>query len=152
MGTWSSIRDKASAFYHRWKPEIQIYGVGLLLTFSGLANGRHKAAGIVFTLMIVYDLMRRYGEPYRALGEQEFARRSQERRQWWKEQTEDLLSRFVVPTSVPPPAVPQSEPPSTRLILRPAVDDEEPPESPSSSLPDHDTPPPMPPPLVTHQT
>lgn len=150
MASWLSIRDKAYAFYHRWKAEIQIYGIGLLLTFSGLATGRDKAAGIVFGIMILYDLMRRFGEPYRALGEQEFARKQQARQQWWREQTEDLLGRFVVQTPPPPPA-PTSAP--TRLIPAPTNSDEEPPESPASTLPTTDGPPPPPPtPLVTHQT
>jgi hypothetical protein len=150
MASWLSIRDKAYAFYHRWKAEIQIYGIGLLLTFSGLATGRDKAAGIVFGIMILYDLMRRFGEPYRALGEQEFARKQQARQQWWREQTEDLLGRFVVQTPPPPPA-PTSAP--TRLIPAPTNSDEEPPESPASMLPTTDGPPPPPPtPLVTHQT
>jgi hypothetical protein len=149
MVTWSSIRDKAHAFYHRWKAEIQIYGLGLLLTFSGLATGRDKAAGIVFGIMILYDLMRRFGEPYRALGEQEFARRQQARQQWWREQTEDLLGRFVV-QSPPPPAAPST---LTRLIPSPSSSEEEPAESPASPLPETDgTPPPPPTPLVTHQT
>lgn len=150
MASWLSIRDKAYAFYHRWKAEIQIYGIGLLLTFSGLATGRDKAAGIVFGIMILYDLMRRFGEPYRALGEQEYARKQQARQQWWREQTEDLLGRFVVQTPPPPPA-PTSAP--TRLIPAPTNSDEEPPESPASTLPTTDGPPPPPPtPLVTHQT
>ena len=101
MASWSSIRDKAHAFYHRWKAEIQIYGLGLLLTFSGFATGRDKAAAIVFCITILYDLMRRFGEPYRALGEQEYARRQQVRQKWWREQTEDLLSRFIVPRDLP---------------------------------------------------
>lgn len=151
MASWSSIRDKAYAFYHRWKAEIQIYGIGLLLTFSGLATGRDKAAGIVFGIMILYDLMRRFGEPYRALGEQEYARKQQARQQWWREQTEDLLGRFVVQTPPPPPPAPTSTP--TRLIPSPTNSDEEPPESPASTLPTTDGPPPPPPtPLVTHQT
>ncbi len=148
MASWSSIRDKAHAFYHRWKAEIQIYGLGLLLTFSGLATGRDKAAGIVFGIMILYDLMRRFGEPCRALGEQEFARRQQARQQWWREQTEDLLGRFLVRSD--PPTAP---PAPTRLIPSPSSSEEEPPESPVSPLPETDiSPPPPPTPLVTHQT
>lgn len=150
MAFWSSIRDKAHAFYQRWKAEIQIYGLGLLLTFSGLATGRDKAAGIVFGIMILYDLMRRFGEPYRALGEQEYARRQQVRQQWWREQTEDLLSRFVVPSTPPPPSPP---PVPTRLIPSPTSSEEEPPESPSTPLPEIDSvPTPPPTPLVTHST
>ncbi len=149
MASWSSIRDKAHAFYHRWKAEIQIYGLGLLLTFSGLATGRDKAAAIVFGIMILYDLMRRFGEPYRALGEQEYARRQQAQQKWWREQTEDLLARFVVPSA--PPTTP---PPPTRLIPSPLITaEEDPPESPASPLPETDgSPPPPLTPFVTHQT
>lgn len=151
MASWSSIRDKAHAFYHRWKAEIQIYGLGLLLTFSGLATGRDKAAAIVFCITILYDLMRRFGEPYRALGEQEYARRQQARQQWWREQTEDLLSRFIVPSAPPPPTTPP--PASTRLIPSLSSSKEDPPESPSTPLPEIDSvPTPPPTPLVTHST
>ncbi len=150
MASWSSIRDNAQVFYQRWKPEIQIYGLGLLLTFSGLATGRDKAAGIVFGIMILYDLMRRFGEPYRALGEHEYARRQQARQQWWREQTEDLLARFIVPSAQPPPTPP---PASTRLIPSPSSLEEDPPESPSTPLPELDSAPAPPPtPLVTHST
>jgi hypothetical protein len=149
MAFWSSIRDKAHAFYQRWKAEIQIYGIGLLLTFSGLATGRDKAAGIVFGIMILYDLMRRFGEPYRALGEQEFARRQQARQQWWREQTEDLLGRFIVQPPPPPPATTAP----TRLIPAPLGTEEDLPESPSSPLPETDSSPTPPPtPVVTHPT
>lgn len=149
MVTWSSIRDKAHAFCHRWKAEIQIYGIGLLLTFSGLCTGREKAAGIVFGIMILFDLLRRFGEPYRALGEQEFTRRQQARQQWWREQTEDLIGRFVVQSPLPTPPSPAS----TRLIPAPSSSGEDPPESPASILPETDRPPTLPPtPVVTHPT
>lgn len=148
MVTWSSIRDKAHAFLQRWKAEIQIYGLGLLLTFSGLATGRDKAAGLVFGIMILYDLMRRFGEPYRVLGEQEFARRKQARQRWWREQTEDLLGRFVVQS--PPPAA--APPPPTRLIPAPGAQEEDLPESPVTSPSETDKPLPPPTPVVTHPT
>ena len=150
MAFWSSIRDKAHAFYQRWKAEIQIYGLGLLLTFSGLTTGRDKAAGIVFGIMILYDLMRRFGEPYRALGEQEFARRQQAQQKWWREQTEDLLGRFVVRSTPPPPTIPP--PASTRLIPAPDSPEEDLPESPSTALPDIESELPPPTPVVTHPT
>jgi hypothetical protein len=153
MEAWSSIRDKTCAFYQRWKAEIHIYGIGLLLTLSGLLTGREKAAAIVFGIMLLYDLMRRFGEPYRALGEQEITRRQQAQQQWWREQTEDLISRFLVRTTPPASATPPPPPPPTRLIAAPGSQDEEPPESPSSPLAEIERPTaPSPIPIVTHPT
>ncbi len=132
MDTWSSIRDKAQLFYRTWKPEIQIYGIGFMLTICGILTHRDTAALLVFSLTILYDIMRRFGEPYRQLGEQEIARRKREQQQWWKEQAEDMLLRFTGRR-----ASQREQTSVTRLIPAPhVVQDEEPPESPSNPLPE----------------
>ncbi len=148
MDTWSSFRDKAELFYRTWKPEIQIYGIGFMLTICGILTRRDKAALIVFGLTIIYDLMRRYGEPYRQLGEQEILRRQKKQQQWWKEQTEDILHRFIGRRAD------QDRPKETvtRLIPAPTRQGEDPPESPSSPLPEIKTTTSSVRPPVTHET
>lgn len=144
MGIWSSIRD----FYRKWKPEIDLYGIGFLLLGSALITGRWGAAIIIFVGIFIIDAMRRWGEDYRQLGEQEFARRRQANREFWAERTHDFLSRF---RKEPPPSPPAPE--VTRLIPATMREDEDPPESPEAAPlpePEKNVSPVMPP--VTHDT
>lgn len=149
MDTWSSIRDKAELFYRTWKPEIQIYGIGLMLTICGILTRRDKAALLVFSLTLLYDLMRRFGEPYRQLGAEEFKRRQLERQLWWKQQTEDLLQRLIG-RHEPPNSPVKAHPPQPLIRLNSQA--EEPPESPSSPLPESRHASSQLPPPVTHET
>lgn len=141
MGIWSSIRD----FYRKWKPEIDLYGIGFLLIISALLTNRMLAAGIVFVGMFTLDAMRRWGEPWRQIGEKEWERRRLANQQLWKERMEELFSRF------------KDEPPlpttTTHLIPRPERSELEPdlPESPAPILEPKNSLPPVAPP-VTHDT
>lgn len=147
MGIWLSIRN----FYRRWKPEIDIYGLGFLLMGSALITGRFGAAVIILVIMLMMDAMRRWGEPYRQLGEQEMERRRLANQQFWRERTADFLSRFQKdPDDAPPPASrvipnPQRLPPATDA-------DEPPPESPAPIVASEPPPPTAPIPPVTHET
>jgi len=127
MGIWSSIHD----FYLKRKPEIRLYGIGFILLASALIKEKWGAAIIVFVSVVIMDAMRRWGEDYRQLGEQEFARRRQANREFWAERTHAFISRFH--QEAPPPD-PTAE--ITRLIPAPRPDGEDPPESPAAPLPE----------------
>lgn len=138
MVIWSSIRD----FYRRWKPEIDLYGVGLVLLTSAMVTGRFAAGCIVFALVLIIDAMRRWGEPWRQLGEKEIERRRLASQERWRETLADLKARFG---KEPPPL-----PPTTRVIQAPAREDDLP-ESPAPIVESvKPAPPPIPP--VTHDT
>ena len=138
MVIWSSIRD----FYRRWKAEIDLYGVGFVLLTSALVTGRFAAGCIVLALVLIIDAMRRWGEPWRQLGEKELERRRLANQQRWQETVADLRARF---TREPPPP-----PPATRLIPAPPPE-EDLPESPAPIVEEAKPPAPIIPP-VTHNT
>lgn len=140
MGIWSSILE----FCRRWKRELRLYGAGLLLVISALATGKWAAACILLAIVIVLDAMHRWGEPWRELGEKEFARRQQANKEYWHEQTAAFLSAFQ--KDEPPPAE------TTRVISRPPADEDE--DLPESPAPIVETEKPVlpPPPVVTHDT
>lgn len=147
MGIWSSIRE----FYRRRKPEIDLYGIGFLLMGSALVTGRYAAAGVVFAIMILLDVMRRWGEPYRKLGEKEWARRQEVSQAYWREHFTAIRQRLQGDADVDEPSqttnIIPAPTPSTYL----GIDDEPPPESPAP-LQDSSKPTPPSPPSVTHDT
>jgi hypothetical protein len=146
MGIWSFIHD----FYSKWKPEIKLYGIGFLLLTSALVKGKWGAAIIIFAGVVILDAMRRWGEPYRQVGEKEFERRRQLNQEIWAERMHNLVSRF---RKEPPPLAAEPAPEVTRLIPAPRLDGEDPPESPEAAPlpePEKTVPPVMPP--VTHDT
>jgi|GEM_PF-1649434 len=142
MGIWSSIRD----FYHRWKPEIDLYGIGFLLLVSALITGRTAAAGIVFVLIVIWDIMRRWGEPWRQIGEKEMERRRRASQAIWQERFDSWFSHLQ---KEPPPHLEPDQ--QTRLIPSPTPDGEEPPESPAP-IQESEKPASVIPPPVTHDT
>lgn len=141
MGIWSSIRD----FYRRWRPELQIYGLGFMLIISALTLGRFAPAAIVFVLMCIADAMRRWGEPYRQHGKALLEIRRRAHQQEIAENVAWFMARFRK-TPPPSPALPLESP------APPA--DEDAPESPSGPLLDisPDKLPPPPAGSVTHET
>lgn len=144
MGIWSSILD----FYRRWKPEIDLYGIGLLCLVSALVTGRHAAAGIVIVLVLLIDAMRRWGEPYRQIGKAEMEQKHRASKAYWEERFSDWFGRHRPDPATPPP---QPAAPVTHLIPNPRRDGEDPPESPGGPmLPEK--PPVIIPPPVTHET
>lgn len=138
MVTWSSIRD----FYRRWKPEIDLYGVGFVLLSSALVTKRYAAGCIVLVVVLILDAMRRWGEPWRQLGEKEIERRRLASQDRWQETLAGLKARF---SKEPPPL-----PPTPRLIPVPAREDDLP-ESPPPIVEAVKLPAPFTPP-VTHDT
>lgn len=166
MGIWLSIRD----FCVRWKAELLLYGIGFLLLASALATGKGLAAGVVFFILIVWDVARRWGEPWRQMGEAEFRRRQQASRAYWQERAQAFFARLNgneddAPAASTPGADGHGQP--TRLIRQPQAGqntaltpsgdpEEEPPESPGGiqeTAPPRRTPPPAAPEVpVTHDT
>ncbi len=144
MGIWSSIRD----FYRRWKPEIDIYGIGGLVFFGALVTQKYLAGFIVLVLTLGMDAMRRWGEPYRQAGEKEMERRRQASRAAWEERFADLFGRYRKDSPEAPPA---PAPETTHLIPRPMPDGEDPPESPAPIV-ETEKPAAPAPPVVTHDT
>lgn len=155
MGIWSSIRD----FCTRWKAELLLYGIGFLLLGSALATGKGLAAGVVFFILIVWDVARRWGEPWRQMGEAEFHRRQQASRAYWQERAQGFLARLRGDSDGDDEAAGQA----TRLIRQPqaaakhprpptGAPDEEPSESPTGIQEGPPTPPAPPPAPVTHDT
>ncbi|TDU71443.1 hypothetical protein EI77_02567 [Prosthecobacter fusiformis] len=144
MGIWSSIRD----FYQRWKPEIDLYGVGFLLFGSALVLDKYKAAWVVLGCVLVMDAMRRWGEPYRQIGKAEMERRRRVNKAYWDDRFGQWFSRFH---PEPPPAEPPQPAPTTHVIPNPMRDGEEPPESPAP-IQIAEKPPAIIPPPVTHDT
>lgn len=140
MGIWSSILE----FCRRWKRELRLYGAGLLLITSALASGKWAAACVIFAIVIILDAMHRWGEPWREIGEKEFARRQQANREYWKETAGAFFARFQK-EDLPPSA---SAPPAP--IRRPEPD-EDLPESPGG-ITEPEKPAPPPAPVVTHDT
>lgn len=138
MVIWSSIRD----FYRRWKPEIDLYGVGFVLLASALVSRRYAAGCIVLALVLILDAMRRWGEPWRQLGEKEIERRRLASQERWQETISDLKARFRKQPPTPPPA--------TRFIPAPPPEDDLP-ESPAPIVETVKPPAPFTPP-VTHDT
>lgn len=145
MGIWSSIHD----FYLRWRPEIRIYGIGLLLFFSAVITGRHTAGSLVLAGMLIMDAMRRWGEPWRQVGEQEFERRRRANQELWAERFSSWLGRNG--RKEPPPAAPPTA--TTLVIPNPArtADEDDLPESPAAIV-DSEKPAVIIPPPVTHDT
>lgn len=127
MANWSSIRDSCEGFIQRWKPELQIYGIGFLLMASALYTGRMAAALVIFGLLILAHLMHHYGEPYRRHGEAEFGRRKIRHREYWDQVFASLRSKLK-PGGPDHPLTPP-----TRVIAAPAgsEDDGGRPESPA---------------------
>jgi hypothetical protein len=138
MVTWSSIRD----FYRRWKPEIDLYGVGFVLLSSALVTKRYAAGCIVLAVVLILDAMRRWGEPWRQLGEKEIERRRLASQERWQETLADLKARF---SKQPPPLSS-----TTRVIPAPPREDDLP-ESPPPIVEAAKPPAPIIPP-VTHDT
>jgi hypothetical protein len=138
MVTWSSIRD----FYRRWKPEIDLYGVGFVLLSSALVTKRYAAGCIVLAVVLILDAMRRWGEPWRQLGAKEIERRRLASQERWQETLADLKARF---SKQPPPM-----PSTTRVIPAPPREDDLP-ESPPPIVEAVKPPAPIIPP-VTHDT
>jgi hypothetical protein len=128
MVTWSSIRE----FYRRWKPEIDLYSVGFVLLASALVTGRIAAGCIVLAVVLLIDAMRRWGEPWRQLGEKELERRRRVNQERWQETLADLKTRFAKDSPPPPPAtrvipalpreddLPESPPPIVEATKPPA--------------------------------
>lgn len=138
MVTWSSIRE----FYRRWKPEIDLYGIGFVLLASALVTRRYAAGCIVLAVVLILDAMRRWGEPWRQLGEKEIERRRLASQERWQETLADLKARF---SKEPPPL-----PPTTRVIPAPPRENDLP-ESPAPIVETAKPPAPFTPP-VTHDT
>jgi hypothetical protein len=138
MVTWSSIRD----FYRRWKPEIDLYGVGFVLLSSALVTKRYAAGCIVLAVVLILDAMRRWGEPWRQLGEKEIERRRLASQERWQETLADLKARF---SKQPPPM------PSTTRVIPAPPSEEDLPESPPPIVEAVKPPAPIIPP-VTHDT
>lgn len=138
MGIWSSILE----FCRKWKPELRLYGIGGLLFVCALLTGRFAAGLIVLLGTLAMDAMRRWGEPWRQLGERENERRKQERQQWWEER----VASFFQSSSPREPAASAPPPTSASETVADGL-----PESPELMV----APPAQPvskPPAVTHET
>lgn len=161
MDIWSSIRD----FCSRWKAELLLYGIGFLLLGSALATGKGLAAGLVFLILILWDVARRWGEPWRQLGEAEFRRRQQASRDYWQQRAQAFFARLRGGNPDHDGDTAGQAAAATRLIRQPhaqsqpkharhLADDpeDEPPESPGG-IQESPPPPPAPPAApVTHDT
>lgn len=160
MGIWSSIRD----FCSRWKAELLLYGIGFLLLGSALATGKGLAAGLVFLILILWDVARRWGEPWRQLGEAEFRRRQQASRDYWQQRAQAFFARLrggnpdhegdTAGQAAAPRLIRQPQSQAAPKHARYPADDpeDEPPESPGG-IQESPPPPPAPPAApVTHDT
>lgn len=149
MGIWSSIRD----FYRRWKPEIDLYGIGFLLFTSALITKKYTAAIIILFGVLIAHAVRRWGEPYLQAGKEEMERRKRVRKEYWDERFAELFSRFHKTPDDPPPATAET----TRVIPQPKPqqrldsDQDDLPESPGGIAIAEKPTSPAPPP-VTHET
>lgn len=145
MGIWSSILE----FYRRWKPQIDLYGVGFLLFASALATERHKAAALILVLVLITAAVRRWGEPYREIGKEEMELKRRASKAYWDDRFGHWFGRYY--QEPPAPSPPVTTAPATYLIPRPGRDGEDPPESPGSPMLPDKAPIIIPPP-VTHET
>lgn len=141
MGIWSSIRE----FYQTWKPEIHLYGIGFLLMVSGLLTGKWVATCLVFTLLLIMDVMRRWGEPWRQIGEKEMERRRLASRQAWQERLHEWTQRLRGEPPIAAAAQPAED------VSPPRGNEEDLPESPAPIRETEKPPAPVLPP-VTHDT